>query len=318
MGTVVSFKRDIDVLGLGSIAVDYIGRLVCWPRAGVKTRLESLDLCDGGLIATALVAVSRLGGTTEFAGKLGDSDWARRAAEMLRKENVGTSFLIHTKNAEPLVAFVLSNISNGERNIFWTDRNVQYPFPAEFADKAWYRKVKVLLIDSRSGKAGIEAAEVAQRHSVPVVIDAEEGDSYVTEAMSVSSHIVVSENFAGSYTGKQDISAMLRVLRTPLAEAVVITRGEKGCAGSTCKGDFELPAAKVDVVDSTGCGDVFHGAYALAVARGLTAYKACEFATAAAGLCASRVGGRFGIPTVDELTRFMKSHQQASRREKRL
>jgi sugar/nucleoside kinase (ribokinase family) len=140
--------------------------------------------------------------------------------------------------------------------------------PSEFPDRNWFRRTRVLLIDFESGLAGIEAAKTAKQHNIPVVIDVERNEPHVVEAMSVSSHIIVSEEFASGYTSSDDIAEMLTALRRDPEQVVIVTRGENGCVGSSKEREFELPAFAVDVVDTTGCGDTFHGAFALAIARG--------------------------------------------------
>ncbi len=299
----------IDVLGLGAVTVDFVGTVAAWPDRGVKTMLDRLTICDGGLVGTALVAVSRLGGKAAFTGKLGRSEMARRAVEALRRESVDTSLVIETKDAEPIVALLLIDRTSGQRNIFWTRQNVQYPMPGEFPDRDWLKKTRVLLIDFESGQAGIEAARIARRHRVPVVIDVERDEPHVAEAMRVSSHVIVSEDFAGGYTGRRPVADMLTALRSDPEQVVIVTRGEKGCVGLSSAGDFALPAFKVDVVDTTGCGDTFHGAFALALARGQAVVPAARFASGAAALCATQLGGRAGIPTAAQLEQFLNEHE---------
>jgi sulfofructose kinase len=300
---------SIDVLGLGSVTVDFVGTLKTWPGKGAKKMLDSLTICDGGLVGTALVAAARLGGKVAFAGKLGRSEMARRALEALCRESVDTSFVVETEDAEPIVAIILTDSTDGQRNIFWTRQNVQYPMPWELPDKNWFRKTAVLLIDFESGLAGIEAAKTAKQHNIPVVIDVERDEPHIAEAMSVSSHIIVSEEFANDYTGSSDVAEMLAALRSDPEQVVIVTRGEKGCVGSSNEGDFELPAFDVDVVDTTGCGDTFHGAFALAIARGQPVVSAARFASGAAALCATQLGGRAGIPTAQQLEQFLSKHE---------
>ena len=299
----------IDVLGLGSVTVDFVGTVGAWPGRGVKTMLDRFTICDGGLVGTALVAAARLGGRTAFAGKLGQSEMARRALDAFRRESIDTSFVIETQDAEPIIAIILIDRTGGQRNIFWTRQNVQYPMPWELLDQAWFKRTRVLLIDFESGLAGIEAAKVARPYKIPVVIDVERDEPHVAEAMRVSSHIIVSEDFAGGYIGSSNVADMLAALRSDPEQVVIVTRGEKGCVGSTGEGDFSLPAFKVDVVDTTGCGDTFHGAFALALARGQAVVPAARFASGAAALCATQLGGRAGIPTAAQLEQFLSEHE---------
>jgi sulfofructose kinase len=299
----------IDVLGLGAVTVDFVGTVPAWPGGGVKTKLEHFAVCDGGLVGTALVAVARLGGRAAFVGKLGRSEMARRALDALHRESVDTSFVVDTEDAEPIMAFIFTERTSGQRNIFWTRQNVQYPMPWEFPQPDWIERTRVLMIDFESGQAGIEAARIARGHHIPVVIDVERDEPHVAEAMRVSSHIIVSEDFAAAYTGRRDVTEMLAALRSAPAQVVIVTRGEKGCVGSTAAGDFALPASPVNVVDTTGCGDTFHGAFALALARGQAVVPAARFASGAAALCATQLGGRAGIPTAAQLEQFLRERE---------
>ena len=303
-------RRDnnLDVLGLGCVAVDLVGTTNGYPPEGSKQLLQYFSVHDGGLIGTALTAVALLGGRASFAGILGYSAFAQRAVDALEKATVDLSFLIRKENAEPLLTIITVNTLNGERTILWTSQGVEYPFPNEFADTQWYRKTGVLLVDCQSGLAGIEAAKMAQANGVPVVIDVENNYPHVPDAMAASSHVIVSEKFAASYTGQSAVSEMLRGLLVRPEQTVIITRGQRGCCGLTDKRLFELPAFKVQAVDTTGCGDVFHGAYALAIARKQSVLEAAKCASAAAALCATKIGGRDGIPSQSELNRFLQDH----------
>ena len=103
---------------------------------------------------------------------------------------------------------------------------------------------------------------------------------------------------------------MLKSLRTSANQTVIITRGENGCVGLVRNDFFALPAFKVEVVDTTGCGDVFHGAFALAIARKKTVLQAAEFASAVAALCATKLGGREGIPDEKKIYSFISSFRK--------
>jgi sulfofructose kinase len=280
-------KDSIDVLGLGSVTVDFVGTTKSWPDKGIKKRLDGFTICDGGPVGTALVATARLGGKAAFVGKLGHSEMARHALEALRRESVDTSFVIQTEDAEPIVAFILIDSTDGQRTIFCSHQNVHYPMPWEFPDKNWFKRTTVLLIDFDSGLAGIEAAKTAKQHNIPVVIDVERNEPHVVEAMSLSFHIIASEEFAENYAGSTDTADMLASLQSEPEQVIIVTRGENGCVGSSKEGIFELPAFAVDVVDTTGCGDTFHGAFALAVARDQAVVSAARFASGAAALCAT-------------------------------
>lgn len=303
-------ETEFDVLGLGSVTVDFVGTIEKWPAEGGKQPLESLSIHDGGLVGTALVAVSRLGGHAAFAGKLGISDMAKRAIESLKNEKIDVSLVVETANAEPIVAFVLTNTHNGQRNLFWTRQQVSYPFPNELPDKEWHKKTRVFLFDYESGQSGIEAAKIAHASGIPVVSDIECIGPYTAEGLALTQYIILSEDFAIQYTGQQTHTNMLKTLRTNNSQTAIITLGHQGCIGSGPEGDFKLPAFKVNAIDTTGCGDTFHGAFALGIAHDMKVVEAARFASAAAALCATKIGGRGGIPSLTEVNNLLSSEKQ--------
>ena len=298
----------IDVLGIGAISVDFLGTTEGWPDPGGKQRLKSFSVEDGGLVGTALVAVARLGGRASFAGKLGFSEMAERAVRRLEQEGVDISPLVRSHGAEPAVSVVISDVKAGQRTIFSSLQGVEFPRTSDLPDSLWSRnRTKVFLFDHVSGRAGVEVAERARSVGIPVVIDAERTLEHIGAALAVSDHIVVPEGFAFTYTGREDLQEALVCLKRAEHQTVVVTRGADGCFGLSSEGFFQIPAFPVDPVDTTGCGDVFHGAYALSLAQSKSAVEAARFASAAAALSTRKLGGRRGIPNLEEVLCLLRS-----------
>ncbi|MFZ0430022.1 MAG: PfkB family carbohydrate kinase [Acidobacteriota bacterium] len=296
-----------DVVGIGSVSVDIAGAIPFWPQPGTKLKLENLDLCDGGLIGTALVTVSRLGGKACYLGKMGDSEWAIRALEQLSREGVETSLVVHQEDAGPHFAIVLTLQEDGQRTIFYSKAAVQYPDSTQVAGESWLRRTRVFLFDAGSGKAGLSLALEARRAGIPVVIDAEQPVPSLEEMLLAADHLVIPESLAQELDPGWLRALDPRPLRRRREQTVVVTRGGEGCIASGPDGAvLRLPAFTVEVVDTTGCGDVFHGAYALGLARGLDLRSRCRWASAAAALAATRLGGRTGIPTADAVQRLLR------------
>jgi sugar/nucleoside kinase (ribokinase family) len=305
-------KNSIDVLGIGAVSVDFFGKVDRWPAAGEKQRMEGFSIQDGGLVGTALVAVARLGGTASFVGDLGFSELAERAVHALEIEGVDTSLVLRTRGHEPSVSLVLTLAGGGQRTIFSSQEGVTCPFPEVWSDPQWYRSPRVLLIDHVSGQAGIEAAKIARKHRVTVIIDAERQTEFIEDALANSDHIVVPRDFASLYTGSTAMERLLEGLRQEPHQTVIVTCGSDGCSGLTQECHFHIPAYTVDVVDTTGCGDVFHGAYALMLARGQSVIESAKFASASAALSATKVGGRSGIPKLREVQRLLAAYDDDS------
>jgi sulfofructose kinase len=296
---------NFDVLGLGAVTVDFTGTVAAWPREGGRMLVQNFALHGGGLVGTALAAAARLGGRVGYAGMLGSSPLAERAIADLEREGIDTSLVVREPGAEPMLAFIYANPSDGQRTILWTRSGARFPLPDELPDPRWLERTRVFLFDGESGPAGVAAARAARARGLPVVLDIIQNEEHVPDAIRNSSHIIVSQRFAGLYTGGESLPQMLRGMRADPSQTVVITRGEHGCVGLSGGREFSLPAFRVEALETTGCGDAFHGAFALALAQGRDDLEAARFASAVGALCATRTGGRDGLPTRPELDRFL-------------
>jgi ribokinase len=301
-GTAPSFN----VTGLGAISVDFMGLVDGWPESGAKKALSAISVQGGGLVATALVAVSRLGGRARFLGKLGRSQFAEQALLGLETEQVDTSLVVRDMSSEPIVAFVLSNTEDGQRNVFFSMHNTAYPSVSEMSDRSWLRETRVLLLDSVSGPSSVDFAALAKEAGVIVVLDLERVTPWTERLLETADHAVVPLEFAQDYTGKsENIEEMLSILMRRQEQSIIITVGERGAFGLHQGLLFHQPSFPVQVVDTTGCGDVFHGAYALAISQDEEPVGAAAFAAAAAALSARKLGGRAGIPEISEVQQLL-------------
>ncbi len=298
-------EKDIDVLGLGVIAVDVLMRVEGLPEEGAKAFGRGAAMQGGGLTATALVAVSRLGGRARMLGCLGHSRFATQALADLQSEGMDTGGMLRKEGAEPVVAVVLVDTRSGQRTIIASFDGVTYP-SIEEVPAADLARARCVLLDQFSGAAGVALAQAARARGIPVVIDIESATEHAAELVRLASDVVVGEAFARKFTGATDLRDALDALwRTGEHSSVVITRGAQGADARARDGVFHQDAFAVPVVDTTGCGDVFHGAFALCRGRGMPLRDAVRFASGAAGLKARRVGGRAGIPTGAELEAFL-------------
>jgi len=296
---------EFDVLGLGAVTVDFTGTVAAWPREGGRMLVENFALHAGGLVGTALSAAARLGGRVGWLGMLGSSPMAERALADLEREGIDTSLVVRADGAEPMLAFIYANPADGQRTILWTRSGSRFPLPGEIPDPRWTERARVFLFDGESGPAGVAAARAARGRGLPVVLDIIQNEAHVPDAIRWSSHVIVSQRFAGLYTGRDRLSDMLHGMRADPSQTVVVTRGEHGCVGLSGDREFALPAFRVKAVETTGCGDAFHGAFALALAQGRDDLEAARFASAVGALCATRTGGRDGLPNRAELERFL-------------
>jgi sugar/nucleoside kinase (ribokinase family) len=262
----------------------------------------------GGLTATALVAVARLGGRAAYAGVLGDDSFSREAIEGLESEGVDCSHVLRQEGAGPVRAIVLIDNATGSRTILYDARHLTTRDP-DTLDDALLAGARVLFLDQRIASAGAVMAARAHALGIPVVADVERlTDPGVHEMIDLTDHLIVGQALAALLTGESDPARAAEALWSEDRTAAVVTAGSRGSWYRTANAPVRhQPIFPVTVVDTTGCGDVFHGAYALQLARGAAIPECVRYAAAAAALKATRPGGRTGIPTHEGVMELLNS-----------
>jgi sulfofructose kinase len=305
--------RDIEILGIGVVAVDHLLFVDDYPPADAKARILHRERQCGGLAATALVAAARLGGRCAYAGVLGDDELSRFALDVLGREKIDTSRTKRVRDAEPVSSWIVVSRRHGSRTIFY-DLS-RYRSPGErWPSAAVIRSSGLLLVDHVGVPGMLRAARIARRHGVPVVADFERSDLPGFEALlACADHLIVSLDFARKTTGQRTPEAALRKLWSPDREVVAVTAGAAGCwyCGAGGTSPRHQRAFKVRAVDTTGCGDVFHGAYAFGLSAGLPLPERIRLAAATAALKATRPGGQNGLPSLREVKHFMAQTKEA-------
>jgi sulfofructose kinase len=301
-------KKRWDVLGIGVVTVDDLLYLDHYPRADEKIPVKMHLRQGGGLTATALVAAARQGAQTAFCGRLGEDELSRFSFQEFAREGIDVSPTMRVPDGRPFHSIIIIDIKSGSRTIIYNAEGVAEPDPTDITEEM-VASSRVLFIDHFAYNSGIRAASFAHSHGVPVVSDIESVSlPNLAYFLSQIDHLIVNIEFARQVTGEQDIKEMVRSLAGRGRAAAVVTDGAKGCWYAENGGQAaHFPAFQVKVVDTTGCGDVFHGAYAAAIARGECVNRAIRVATATAGLKAGQPGGRSGIPDLAKVEKFLKA-----------
>jgi ribokinase len=260
----------------------------------------------GGPVATALVALARLGVSVAMVGAVGDDDFGCQIRDGLIAECVDCGFLTQDTGDCSQVAFVAVD-DHGHRNIFWHRGNA-VPDIAGLSEILLSRSVKVLHLDGLHLMQAVTAAKIARSMNVLTVLDAGTMRPGMGRLLPLIDHLVVSENFARQIIGRHDPQSALRSLAGHGATGVTITCGESGSVSIGPAGSvFHQPAFKMDVVDTTGCGDVFHGGYIYGLLQGWEIRQTVRFAAACAALKTRAIGGRTAIPDLPEVEAFLRT-----------
>jgi len=263
----------------------------------------------GGLTGTALVAAARLGVRCGYAGVMGHDELSRFVEQRLQAEGVEFSHASRRDDARPAHSTIVVDTTHNTRTIF-SSADGSIGADPTMPEAGVIRAAHVMLIDHHGVEGTIRAARIARGAGRAVVADFErDPGGRFEELLRLVDHLVVSHRFAGQLSGAPTpAEAAEALLRKADRQGVVVTCGAEGCwyAGPSTGGRAEHRAAyAVEVVDTTGCGDVFHGAYAAALARGKPLSRCVAEATAAAALKATRHGGQAGCPNRAVLNQFL-------------
>lgn len=292
--------RAWDVLGLGAVAVDDLLYVDGYPGPDTKMCIADERREGGGLVATALVTVARLGGRAAFLGVLGADELSAFAIAGLERSGVDCTRVARRPGARPIHSRIIIDRRTGERTILFSMAGVTSMTASE-VDPADIAACGVLLVDSTVAPLARDLVGMAQRDGIPVVADLEDPDGpAVSELARLVDHLVVGRQFAMRATGEENAADAVRALWRPGMAACVVTSGAEGCwflAPETGGDVRHQPAIPVRAVDTNGCGDVFHGAYAARIAAKDGVAGAVSVATRMAAAKAIRGGGWDGIPS---------------------
>jgi ribokinase len=298
-------KYAFDVVGVGCAAADMLAIYDGPIEEDQKVLVRQTTRQGGGLVATGLVAVTRLGGTARFIGKLGDDDHGRFIVEDFNREGVDTSCIQVVPGASAIRTMGLINPGKGHRTLFVCLDDAPEVTPADLKREDVLAG-KIVFVDGFLVKAAIQAAEWGRDAGRQVLMDAEMTEPENDRLADLSTHVVASLHFAQNRVGRHDAKDCARRLFDKLSKndpgkVVGVTSGAQGSYFVSREGDFHQPAFKPPVmVDTTGCGDVFHGALALGLAREMPLRENVRFAAAVASLKCRVLGGRAGIPNLVE------------------
>lgn len=292
--------KPFDVVGFGLNAVDHLCVVPQYPRFDSKTEIVHYEKLGGGQTATAVVFVARMGLKGKYIGKVGSDDLGVYALESLRAESIDTSSVLVERGARNQYAFIIIDKASGERTILW-ERDRRLSFRQEELCRADICSGRVLHLDGHDYEAAIQAARWAREEGIPVVIDLDKAVPRSAELIANVDFLITSANFPPEFTGIDDPIESLLALRKHCDGFLAVTLGAQGAMaviGDRCE---RFPAFKVHAVDTTGAGDIFHGAFIYGLLRNWPLDRIMTFANAAAGLNCTHLGARGGIPPLREI-----------------
>lgn len=296
----LNHTQPIDVLCVGAGTYDLVYSVDRHPQPDEKIRATSFIGCGGGPAANGAVTVARLGLQAAFAGYLGNDIFGKAHIEELQQAGVHTDLVVRGEHSSALSVVMVK--PDGSRAL------VNYRKPESFltAGSVDFSVVdtRVILFDGHEPYISPALARSARQREIITVLDAGSIHSGTEELASLVDYLVCSERFGLDFTGETTEERALEKLGS-YAPNVIITVGDRGLVWKTGDGSGRLQTYKVKAVDTTGAGDVFHGALAACLAQKKEWLESLCYASAAGALCCTKIGARLGIPSKEEVEDFL-------------
>lgn len=299
---------QFDVVGLGVSVVDVVQLVDHFPSTEEVQRAIDMTIQGGGPVATAMVTLARLGARVAMLDAIGD-DWC---GALIRKEfeqeGVYSDYLRQVKGHTSSLACVLVARANGARTIVYFPGTVPELSPAE-VPRSLIESTRFLHLNGRHWEACLKACAWARELGVQVSLD---GGAHLyrpelRQVVPLVDICIVARDFAASYTGETNVHKAAAMLLGEGPRIVVITDGTRGSWVLSREGhSFHQPAFLLpNVVDTTGCGDSYHGAFLFGLLKGMGLQQTASFASAVAALNSQALGGRGGLPTFQRVMAFL-------------
>ena len=293
----------IRIACVGIAVMDRIYYVEGLPTEGGKYVAKRYTEVGGGPAATAAVAAAKLGAQVDFIGRVGDDDTGNSLLAELESLGVNTRYTRRYTEANSSQSAIMVD-AKGERII------VNYPSPDLLPNADWLHAIDfsqwdVVLADVRWHEGAKQAFTLARQAGVITVLDGDVTPQDISELVALSDHAAFSEPGLARLTGIEEPEVGLKKAQTLTNGHVYVTRGGEGCDWIKNNVLQHQPGFAVDVVDTTGAGDVFHGALAFSLASGNAMEDAVRFASGVAALKCTRPGGRAGIPDCDQTRSFL-------------
>lgn len=292
------------VTGIGQSALDHLALVDTYPRVDTKKEVIEWHEQGGGPVATALVALSRLGISCRFHGIIGDDYAGEKIRQSLTEEGIDVTGLIKRERATSQIAFIVVEKGTARRTIFWK-RPSGNPLQREELGVDFLDGSDFLILDGLMKDISLYAAKRAKTLNIPIMLDAGRMRPGMLDLARLSDYIVTSEEFAKDLGWQLTQAALLKEKEKLGVKVLTITLGEKGSITISNDEFIQLSAFRVEAVDTTGAGDVFHGGYTYGLLNKWSLKDAVTFASALAAMKCAKIGGRIGIPGLNEVRKFL-------------
>lgn len=290
-------EAQFDVVGVGLNATDTMILIPHFPSYGGKVPFLEEIMSPGGQVASAMVCCAKLGLRTKYIGTIGDDLRGEIQWESLQGSGVNLDHVQRRANCANQSAYILIDQTTGERTVFWS-RPEGLRIDAEEITPEQITCARLLHIDGHDTPAVAHAARIARQHGIPVTVDVDTIYKGFEHVLPNVDYLITSSEFPERWTGEADPMKALALLQDNYGMKVAaMTLGAHGALARVGGRFVYSPAFVVNCLDTTGAGDVFHGAFCYAVVKGFPMEETLEFSNALAALNCTALGARGGIST---------------------
>jgi sulfofructose kinase len=296
--------KPFDVVGMGLNSVDFLCVVPKFPAPNSKMEMLRFTKQGGGQVATAMVALSRWGIKTKYIGKVGEDELGTFSLNSIRQGEVDVSSVMIEPDATNQFAMIIVEGPSGERTILW-NRDDRLIYRIGELRKEDVCSGKILHLDGHDIHTALQCARWAKEERIPIVIDLDKVEPLTSELIKEIDFIITSSRFPMLYTGISDQKKALLELQKHTPGFLCATLGHEGCVALVNGELLHIRGFKVNAVDTTGAGDVFHGGFIYGLLQNWKVVEILRFANAVAALKCRDLGGREGIPTLEETVKFL-------------
>jgi sulfofructose kinase len=299
-----------DVVGVGINATDTIIRLPHFPTPDSKVELLSAERKPGGQVASAIVACQRWGLSTRYVGKIGDDIAGQLHIDEMKREGIDAHWIV-APGTMSQSSYILVDEQSGERTVLWK-RDSRIALCPENLQRGWIAGTRALLVDGHDTDAATQAARWAREEGIPVVGDFDNRYPCVEALLEFVDFTIASKDFPERLIGEKDLLKSLpRILRRFKCRLTAATLGSLGVLAWDGRRFLQCPGFRVHAVDTTGAGDIFHGAFLYGLAGGRPLEAILDFSCAAAALNCTAPGARGHIATLEEIAALRENAERS-------
>ena len=293
-----------DIVGIGVCTVDHLVTVPRMPHRNENMRALNYMRQPGGLASCSLVAAARLGAKTKIISRIGDDALGAYIRRDLLNEGVDVSLLLEEAGSESHVSLILVDEQSGDRSIITRPPTGNAISPSEIKRED-LDGARVLFVDNIT-EATLQMATWAREADMKIVLDPARPHAELEPLLALVNVPIVPEQWAKAWLSDKPPAEVAQRLFDAGAEIAIVTLGERGAAVCWEQGLLQVPAYPVEVVDTTGAGDAYHGAFMYALLQGWDVPRMAQFASAVGSLNCRAMGGRSALPSRAEVDRFMR------------